>query len=145
MNPIGFFCLTLYSWGLYFSPTARRQYAERHGGHLPQVSSSDLAFALHALLLSSATFIQAAWYFYRARQARDKPTPAGIAESSLLLPRDLDLDLADAPTAPSFPTRVALAIMAVATLWQITSLTMGRTAFLDFLYFASSIKLTVSI
>jgi len=144
VNPIGFFALTIYTWGLYFSPVARRQYAERHDGHLPQVSKSDLAFALHASLLSAATLVQATWYFYRARKARSgKPVPASL-ESDPLLPRDADHDLADAPTAPSLPTRVALAVMGLATIYQLTSLSLGRTLFLDFLYFASSIKLLVS-
>jgi cystinosin len=103
---------------------------------------SDLAFALHALVLSAATFVQAAWYFYRARQARLKPTPFG--ETDPLLGYGSSIDLSKAPTAPSLPTRIALAAMAVAALWQITNLTLGRTMFLDFLYFASSIKLLVS-
>jgi hypothetical protein len=93
---------------------------------------------MHALVLSSATFAQAAWFFHRTRMERARPRPS--SRSPLL-----GEDQADAPTGASLPTRVGLAAMAIATLWEITSLTFGRTLLLDFLYFTSSVKLVVSI
>lgn len=134
VNPIGFLCLTIWSFGAFFSPTARRQYAERHGGHTPQVSKSDLAFSAHALLLSTLTLIQSAWLFYRAHRARK-----GAEEDSPLLRRTHR-----APVAPHRLTRVALVVMAIAALWVGTSTLLGRTELLDFLYFASSLKIAIT-
>ncbi|GMK59559.1 hypothetical protein CspeluHIS016_0801650 [Cutaneotrichosporon spelunceum] len=134
VNPIGFLCLTIWSFGAYFSPTARRQYAERHDGHTPQVSKSDLAFSAHALLLSTLTLIQSAWLFYRAHRAR-----RNIEEESPLVRRKHK-----APVTPHRLTRVALVAMAIATLWVGTSTLLGQTELLDLLYFASSLKIIIT-
>lgn len=139
VNPIGFFCLTVWCWGAFVSKTAREQYAERHHGHHPQVSISDLAFSMHALVLSTITLIQSAWYFHRHRQQRKNPTPG---ESHPLLQKEPDMSAA--PTAPHTATQVGLVLIALVTLYEITSLAMGRTQLLDFLYYASTIKLVVS-
>ncbi|BEJ12078.1 hypothetical protein CspHIS471_0205380 [Cutaneotrichosporon sp. HIS471] len=133
-NPIGFLCLAIWSFGAYFSATARRQYAERHDGHAPQVSKSDLAFSAHALVLSTLTLIQSAWLFHRAHRARKN-----VAEDSLLMGR-----MDRAPVAPHRLTRVALLVMALASLWVGTSTLLGRTELLDLLYFASSLKIVIT-
>lgn len=136
VNPIGFLCLTVWSFGAFFSTTARRQYAERHDGHLPQVSKSDLAFSAHALVLSTLTLIQSAWLFYRAHRARKGGEEE---EESPLLRRKVR-----APVAPHRLTRISLVIMAIAALWVGTSTLLGRTELLDFLYFASSLKIAIT-
>ncbi|BGP40475.1 hypothetical protein JCM10449v2_004437 [Rhodotorula kratochvilovae] len=55
LNPIGFACYTVFNVALYASPTVRRQYSERHGGHYPKVAPNDIAFAVHALVFSLIT------------------------------------------------------------------------------------------
>ncbi|KLT39863.1 hypothetical protein CC85DRAFT_235236, partial [Cutaneotrichosporon oleaginosum] len=134
VNPIGFLCLAIWSFGAYFSRTARKQYADRHDGHAPQVSKSDLAFSAHALLLSTLTLVQSAWLFYRAHRARKS-----VEEQSPLLRRKVR-----APVSPHRLTRAALVIMALAALWVGTSTLLGRTELLDFLYFASSLKIAIT-
>lgn len=138
VNPIGFLCLTIWSFGAYFSTTARRQYADCHDGHLPQVSKSDLAFSAHALLLSLLTLAQSSWLFWRAHQRRKNPTPN---EDSTLILRRKDAEFAHAPVAPLKATRFALVFMAIASLYVATSTIIGHTQLLDFLYFASSLKI----
>lgn len=59
LNPLGFLCYTLYAILLRYDPVIRRQYAERNGGHEPQVSRADVGFASHAMLLSSIGLLQA--------------------------------------------------------------------------------------
>ncbi|GAA5822479.1 hypothetical protein JCM3770_000662 [Rhodotorula araucariae] len=55
LNPIGFACYTAFNVALYASPTVRRQYSDRHGGHYPKVAPNDIAFAVHALVFSLIT------------------------------------------------------------------------------------------
>lgn len=62
LNPFGFLCYAIYTLCLSFSPLLRAQYAARHAGHTPQVSPADIAFSLHALLLSSISLAQTYWY-----------------------------------------------------------------------------------
>nr|XP_019046176.1 hypothetical protein I302_04916 [Kwoniella bestiolae CBS 10118]OCF25106.1 hypothetical protein I302_04916 [Kwoniella bestiolae CBS 10118] len=115
LNPLGFLALTIWSWGAYFSPIAREQYQERHGeGHFPEISKSDLAFSLHAFLISSITLGQVWWY---ARLNRAKKSDIyGREEDPLLSPAGISALL----------------------VWS------GKYQFLDWLYLDSSIKLIIS-
>lgn len=150
MNPIGFFCLALWSWGAYFSPTARRQYAERHEGHYPVVSISDLVFSAHALLLSSLTFLQVCYYHSATKKLKAGPTPGAVRwsdeeETPLLPPQEIDDGVLQAPTTMSLAGRVCLALIAVSALWELAALNLGRIELLDFLYYASSVKLVITV
>ena len=63
LNVLGFACYTAYTVALYASPSIRREYRARH--HHEQgipVESNDVAFCIHALLLSSITVGQILWY-----------------------------------------------------------------------------------
>ena len=63
LNLLGFACLSAYVLGLYAVPRVRRDEAARNGGHDPQlVKLNDVAFALHALVLTALTWAQARWY-----------------------------------------------------------------------------------
>ncbi|GAA5894020.1 hypothetical protein JCM5296_004134 [Sporobolomyces johnsonii] len=62
INPFGFLCYFLFNTILYASPVVRKQYQERHDGHLPQVQPNDIAFAAHAFLLSTLTLLQTLIY-----------------------------------------------------------------------------------
>ncbi|WVF71616.1 hypothetical protein IAT40_006424 [Kwoniella sp. CBS 6097] len=154
LNPLGFLALTIWSWGAYFSPIARRQYQERHDGHLPQISKSDLAFSLHAFLISSITLIQVWWYARRSSQhsingqgerereplIRRTSQEAGEADDT----NKVDFLSPIAPTKPSIPCRLALVGLFLAASISAILVWSGKTEFLDWLYLVSSIKLFIS-
>ncbi|GAA97858.1 uncharacterized protein L969DRAFT_598004 [Mixia osmundae IAM 14324] len=58
INPIGHSCYFVFSTVLYASPVVRKEYADRHDGHLPQVAWNDVAFGAHAVLASIIIWLQ---------------------------------------------------------------------------------------
>jgi cystinosin len=78
LNVIGFACYATYNLGLFYNPSIRRQYRERHngGGDIP-VRSNDVAFAVHALILASVTLGQI--LYYDGIATTTKPSPIIIA------------------------------------------------------------------
>ncbi|WVW83774.1 hypothetical protein I302_105795 [Kwoniella bestiolae CBS 10118] len=155
LNPLGFLALTIWSWGAYFSPIAREQYQERHGeGHFPEISKSDLAFSLHAFLISSITLGQVWWY---ARLNRAKKSDIYGREEDPLLSRThgrrVDGDeegvkgdkmVSVEPTKPSVPCQIALVALFSAAGISALLVWSGKYQFLDWLYLDSSIKLIIS-
>nr|XP_019010845.1 uncharacterized protein I206_04148 [Kwoniella pini CBS 10737]OCF49626.1 hypothetical protein I206_04148 [Kwoniella pini CBS 10737] len=119
LNPLGFLALTIWSWGAYFSPIAREQYSNRHDGHLPQISKSDLAFSLHAFIISLVTLFQVWWY----------------AQNSLISKN---------PTKPSLLIQIVLGILILTPIISAILVWLGKYEFLDWLYLISSIKLIIS-
>lgn len=143
VNPIGFLTLTIWSWGIYFSPTARRQYQARHHGHLPQVSVSDLAFSLHALVISSITLGQVLYYAWK-----NKPKSSADDESRPLLggaSTAADLAVPTSTHKPSVVLQLSLAAMTVAAFVSAGLVWAGKAEFLDWLYLVSSLKLFISL
>ncbi|WVQ67791.1 uncharacterized protein L199_005996 [Kwoniella botswanensis] len=151
LNPLGFLALTLWSWGAYFSPIARRQYEERHGeGHFPEVSKSDLAFSLHAFLISTITLGQVWWYSRKV----NKSSIYGREEDPLLPHQhhngnDDNRTKGDSlvsvePTKPSVPCQIALAALFAAAGISAVLVWLGKYQLLDWLYLVSSIKLIIS-
>lgn len=61
LNVIGFACYTAYNSCIFWSPVIRELYRKRYGSD-PTVQSNDVAFAIHALILSSITLAQIAYY-----------------------------------------------------------------------------------
>lgn len=145
INPLGFLALTIWSFGAYFSPLAREQYRARHDGHNPQVSKSDLGFALHGFILSSAQFLQVYYYtyFYRKKRA----APLAQTEEDPLLPEreDTDFAITSQPTQPSLIFKVLIAVAWVAAISGGMFVWIGNFQFLDWLYLVSTIKLAISI
>ncbi|GFZ44083.1 hypothetical protein JCM24511_01804 [Saitozyma sp. JCM 24511] len=148
LNPIGFLALTIWSWGAYFSPLARTQYAARHNGHAPQIAVADLAFSLHALVISSVTLLQVFYYAYRNRNHTEIDN---VSERTRLIPLPHELQGTSKSTAPSSSTRpsipfqIAITGIVVAGIISGASVWAGRTEWLDWLYFASSVKLFVTL
>ncbi|KAL7421762.1 hypothetical protein Q5752_003533 [Cryptotrichosporon argae] len=136
LNPLGFLALAVWSFGAYFSPIARQEYAARHGGHLPQVSASDLAFSLHALVISAITLVQFAVY---ARREERELRVAGESTPLLPVPRD-----GPELFRPSLACQVAVAAIVAATFGLGMATWIGRFELLDWLYFVSSVKLAIS-
>ncbi|WRT66245.1 uncharacterized protein IL334_003198 [Kwoniella shivajii] len=157
INPVGFLALTIWSWGAYFSPIAKKQYQSRHDGHSPQISKSDLAFSLHALLISTITVIQV-WYYSRRSSVkpragpgpRQTPSRRGEEEPLLLNNQDQDnlksnLLISDTPTRPSLTCQLALLGVFAASIISAILVWYGKYQFLDWLYLISSIKLFISM
>mmetsp|Transcript_13023 Transcript_13023/g.20210 ORF Transcript_13023/g.20210 Transcript_13023/m.20210 type:complete len:349 (-) Transcript_13023:289-1335(-) len=63
LNVIGFACYSVYNLLFFYSPTIQKMYKDRHhGSENTGVQSNDVAFAVHAFILSSITFLQI-WYY----------------------------------------------------------------------------------
>jgi cystinosin len=63
LNVIGFGCYAAYNLALFCSSIVQQQYRERHGpGSAVTVQSNDVAFAVHAFVLSSLTLLQIGYY-----------------------------------------------------------------------------------
>jgi cystinosin len=63
LNVIGFACYSTYNLSLFYNPSVRRQYQARHPeSQAIPVQFNDVAFAVHALLLSVITLLQIGYY-----------------------------------------------------------------------------------
>jgi cystinosin len=59
VNVLGFLCYTISTSALLYSPVIRQQYAQRHSGSPePTVQLNDVAFAVHAVVMSSIYYSQ---------------------------------------------------------------------------------------
>ena len=66
LNVIGFACYTAYNASLYWSSSIQQLYKERYGPDAEiMVQSNDVAFAIHALVLSVLTLCQILYYHKR--------------------------------------------------------------------------------
>ena len=62
-NVLGFGCYAIYNISFFWSKTVQDEYRQRHGEDAKiTVQSNDVAFAVHALLLSLLTLVQIAYY-----------------------------------------------------------------------------------
>ncbi|KAG7369656.1 lysosomal cystine family transporter [Nitzschia inconspicua] len=63
LNLLGFACYSAYNASFFWSPTIQEMYRIRHGPDAKiTVQSNDVAFAIHALILSSVTVLQIVYY-----------------------------------------------------------------------------------
>ncbi|KAL6521802.1 hypothetical protein OROGR_018371 [Orobanche gracilis] len=83
----------IYNASLFFSSTVRRQYHERFGfNELIPVAANDVAFSMHAVLLTAFTLFQVAIYDLNDGRVRSRSAPVGTRKSlefpleSFLLP-----------------------------------------------------------
>jgi cystinosin len=149
INPIGFLALTLWNWGVYFSPLARAQYAARHNGHAPQIAVADLAFSMHALVISIITLLQV---FYYAHRARSDAKGHAVDERTRLIPLPGQVEQHTAftkastenPLRPSKLCQVIITGIVMASIISGAFVWADKAQWLDWLYFASSVKLFVS-
>jgi cystinosin len=58
LNVFGFACYSIYTTSFYFSATIRKEYEDRNDDGNNSVQSNDVAFAIHAFLLSSIQMLQ---------------------------------------------------------------------------------------
>ena len=62
LNLVGFGCYSVYNCMLYFSCYIRSEYSRSHDGHPPAVHINDVAFSLHALVITVIVFTQRTVY-----------------------------------------------------------------------------------
>ena len=63
LNVLGFACYSIFNVALYCSSTVQGLYRHRYGMEAPiPVQSNDVAFAIHALIISSITLLQILYY-----------------------------------------------------------------------------------
>jgi cystinosin len=96
LNVLGFSCYAVYNLAFYWSPTVQQMYRDRYGANAEiTVQSNDVAFAVHALLLSTITLLQIGYYnrgetsIATAYARPSKPiryVMIGIVTASLLYP-----------------------------------------------------------
>eukprot|EP00536_Pseudo-nitzschia_multiseries_P004110 jgi/Psemu1/253294/estExt_Genewise1Plus.C_670024 len=121
LNVIGFACYTAYNASFFWNTAIREDYKKRYGPDAEiTVQSNDVAFALHALVLSFVTFCQIVYYSTRTR--------AGIRLSKPIL----------------------AVIVGIVTVSHLDSFRdnddgLGKFNWLDFLYILSYIKIFISL
>ncbi|KAJ3558927.1 hypothetical protein NPX13_g9617 [Xylaria arbuscula] len=81
-NSTGFASYLIYTCAFYWSPNIRHQYALRNDNHTPTVASNDVAFALHAFILTAILntqyFLPFIWGFERAAVRRPSRFITGV-------------------------------------------------------------------
>ncbi|WVN88210.1 uncharacterized protein L203_103411 [Cryptococcus depauperatus CBS 7841] len=156
VNPFGFLAITLWNWGAYFSPVARKEYQERHGGHDLQVSISDLAFSLHALIVSAFIVGQVLWYEHRKKASRLEGGERVVETSPLLsdgensgsnplaqyLPPDITVS--HSASRPSLLVQIFLVVLVLSSFIYGAVVWAGKAQFLDWLYYVGNLKLVIS-
>lgn len=88
INCLGFVCYAIYAVSFLYSPLIREQYAARNPvSPEPSVRFNDLAFAVHAVILSAIVYSQfypQIWGFKVSRYQRVSKPVAGLFWGSLL-------------------------------------------------------------
>lgn len=73
LNILGYLTYLIYNATFYFSSQVRSQYAMKNNGLMPTVQLNDIAYSIHALILSSITYSQfllsSWWGFEQSKRA----------------------------------------------------------------------------
>ncbi|EQL30697.1 hypothetical protein BDFG_06847 [Blastomyces dermatitidis ATCC 26199] len=129
VNTLGFICYMIYAFSFLYSPLILQQYAARHPiSPEPSVRFNDLAFAVHAVILSSLVFSQfwpSIWGFKVSKFQRISRPIAGVFWGSIVA--------------------VTLLIVFVAARGTGASLDPADWAWIDVTYALSYVKLIVTI
>lgn len=115
LNVVGFASYAFYATNFFFNEEVREEYRRRNNGNDSSVQPNDVAFAVHALVLTVITFFQTL-YYTRAPGQRLSPFNRGVLAIMLIL---ISIDLGRAAT--------------------------HRAHLIDVLYHLGSLKLYVSI
>jgi len=81
LNVLGFLCYTIFNLSMAYSPTLQAQYAARHNGQRIHIAPNDIAFAIHALLLSTVWVLQI-WYYQHLRTQPSHLTSSTPSQSA---------------------------------------------------------------
>lgn len=123
LNVLGFACYAAYNASFFWSTTIQDLYRKRHGPDAEiTVQSNDVAFALHALILSSITVLQIVYY--------------GGGLRALKLSRPIVVVIG-----------LILTVAATYPILVVVTSKSGRETFnwLDFLYLLSFVKIGISL
>ncbi|CAD6937175.1 unnamed protein product, partial [Tilletia controversa] len=85
LNNFGFLCYAVFNLAFFASPLVREQYRARHGGHDNIVRLNDVAFAVHAFILTCVTVVQTMTYHRAPDQRTSKPIRILIAIFALIV------------------------------------------------------------
>lgn len=120
LNWVGFCCYTTFAFSFYSIESIQDAYKARHHGHANKVTIQDLVFAVHAALITMVTIAQMFYYDGFQRTLRRLSLPISL---------------------------VLLALLIVILVGLLLVGTVGRheaTAWLDFVYLLSYLKLFIS-
>lgn len=123
LNVLGFSCYAAYNASFFWSKTIQDLYRKRHGEDAEiTVQSNDVAFALHALILSSVTVLQIAYYGGGYRALKLSKFVVAVIVMILIV-------------CGTYPVLV------------VTTASSGKETFnwLDFLYLLSFVKIGISL
>lgn len=82
LNVVGFASYTFYATNFMFNEDVREEYRRRHNGHDNSVQLNDVAFAIHALVLTVVVLLQT---FYYRRASGQRLSPFNRAVISFML------------------------------------------------------------
>lgn len=131
LNVVGFLCYSIYNAFLFWNNTAKEQYQQRYGGP-STVRSNDVAFAFHALLLSSITMAQVL-HFRASNSSNAKSSRETSSDTGVL-----------ALFSPMTGYFLAAALFVTVTFAVLVYVHAYNLEFLDYLYLLSSIKLAIT-
>ncbi|KAI1438877.1 cystinosin [Xylaria sp. CBS 124048] len=128
LNALGFASYFIYTSALYWSPLIRHQYALRHNNLTPTVALNDIAFALHAfiitVILNTQYFLPSVWGFERSPGRKPSRAITGIVSGCII--------------------SILLAIFIVAAQGPVAN-PKTTWAWLDVIYFISYVKMLVTL
>ncbi|KAE8253750.1 hypothetical protein A4X13_0g3671 [Tilletia indica] len=85
LNAFGFLCYAVFNLAFFASPIVREQYRARHGGQDNIVRFNDVAFAVHAFILTVVTVIQTLIYHRAPTQRTSRPIRILIAIFAIIV------------------------------------------------------------
>ncbi|KAI9137067.1 PQ loop repeat-domain-containing protein [Paraphysoderma sedebokerense] len=121
-NILGFTCYSIYTTSFYFSHTVQEQYQWRNNGESNLVQTNDVVFAVHALVLTIATGVQA-WRFKTRRHHPSRVCKAVVSVAFLL---------------------AGMILLATAAQLNLPLNTVGKIETLDMVYFCGNLKLLMT-
>ncbi|CAE6521149.1 unnamed protein product [Rhizoctonia solani] len=89
LNVVGFASYTIYTTNFFFNEEVREEYRQRHNGHDNSVQPNDVAFAVHALVLTLVTLFQTFHYSRGPGQRLSTFNRAAIAFMVIFIAVDL--------------------------------------------------------
>jgi len=123
LNVLGFACYTAYNVSFFWSTAIQNMYKRRHGPDAEiTVQSNDVAFALHALILSSITVLQIIYYGGGVRALKLSKSVVFIIVGILMV-------------CATYPVLI----------WATRNSSKDTFNWLDFLYVLSFVKIGISL
>ena len=171
LNVLGYICYSIYNVGFFWSHTIQQLYIERHDNKNDgdesetsiMVQGNDVAFAIHAFLLSSYTLGQIYYYYYQQHPKQSLEVEATPLKSAMITQESQTNQKLESYVIPMKSTLYFLVTVVIgATTYAITIILYPRDGeeegssldssdlekylnWLDFCYVLSSIKILITI